>query len=70
MAIEISENQLASIMPNCSDAGGWCAPLNAAMARFGIADNAYRVAAFLAQCAHESQELNRLVENLNYSAAR
>ena len=30
---------------------------------------AYRVAAFLAQIAHESQELNRLVENLNYSAA-
>lgn len=69
MAIEISESQLVSIMPVCHDAPGWCAPLNSAMARFEIADNAYRVAAFLAQCAHESQELNRLVENLNYSAA-
>ncbi len=69
MTLEVSAEQLTSIMPDCQDPAGWCGPLNAAMSRFQIADNPYRVAAFLAQIAHESQELNRVVENLNYSAA-
>jgi putative chitinase len=42
-------------------------PLNQAMAKWDIASNA-RVAAFLAQAAHESAELTHLEENLNYSA--
>jgi putative chitinase len=63
----ITEGQLKAIVPKCRDVVGWCVPLNDAMSRFGI-DNLHRVAAFLAQIAHESGELNRLVENLNYSA--
>lgn len=42
-------------------------PLNASMAKFGI-DSPVRVAAFLAQIAHESQDFTRVSENLNYSA--
>jgi putative chitinase len=42
-------------------------PLNQAMDRWNI-NNRARVAAFLAQAAHESGELTRLEENLNYSA--
>lgn len=41
--------------------------LGAALAEFSI-DTPARAAAFLAQAAHESSELARLVENLNYSS--
>ncbi|SRR6266498_343668 len=42
--------------------------LNAAMDEFGI-DTPKRQAMFLAQCAHESGNFSRIVENLNYSTA-
>lgn len=42
-------------------------PLANACAEFGI-DTPARLAAFLSQVAHESSNLSRLVENLNYSA--
>ena len=42
-------------------------PLNVAMDRFGI-DSPARQAAFLAQILHESLNLTRMTENLNYSA--
>lgn len=40
--------------------------LNEAMARFGI-DTPNRIAAFIAQLAHESGNFSRVEENLNYS---
>jgi putative chitinase len=40
------------------------------MHAFDINSTANRVAAFLAQCAHESAFLTRWVENLNYSTAQ
>jgi len=43
--------------------------LNAAMARFKI-NSPVRMAAFIAQVGHESGQLTRMVENLNYSADR
>lgn len=43
--------------------------LQSAAAEFGI-NNPLRAAAFIAQIAHESMGLTRLVENLNYSAPR
>jgi putative chitinase len=47
----------------------WLTPLNDAMAQFAITTPA-RMAAFLAQVAHESLECTRLEENLKYSAKR
>lgn len=51
------------------DAGEWLAPLNEACTRYDI-DNVDRIAAFMAQCLHESEGFSRLVEDLNYSPAR
>lgn len=42
-------------------------PINDALGRFGI-DTPHEVASWLAQIAHESAQLTRTVENLNYSA--
>jgi putative chitinase len=68
MAIVTSEN-LKKMMPQCANPDAWVDPLNQAMDRFEI-NTPERAAAFLAQIAHESGQLNRLVENLNYSAKR
>jgi len=45
----------------------WADSLNAAMLKFGISGD-IETASFLAQIAHESANLTRLTENLNYSA--
>jgi putative chitinase len=66
-ALEVA--QLAAFLPALPRADQWTAALNTAMDRFEI-DTPPRAAAFLAQVAHESGELQRLSENLNYSAAR
>ncbi|MFU6657288.1 glycoside hydrolase family 19 protein [Pseudomonas aeruginosa] len=64
----ITEQQLLQIFPNAGPQAGFFVPaLNVAMKRFGIT-SPVRVAAFLAQIGHESAQLTRLVENLNYSA--
>lgn len=54
---------------NHSDAflKNWSNLFNATLPRFAI-DTPERVAAFIAQVAHESAEFTRMVENLNYSA--
>lgn len=59
--------QLIGIMPRNRQPAAWIDVLNEALARFDI-NTTGRMAAFLAQIAHESAELNRLLENLNYSA--
>jgi putative chitinase len=60
--------QLVAAMPRSARVApafvGW---LNSAFESWGI-DTPDRVAAFLAQAAHESDELQALEENLNYSA--
>lgn len=63
----LAKDQLQAIMPRC-DAGQWIDPLNAAMERFEIVTPT-RMAAFLAQLAHESAETTRLTEGLFYSRA-
>lgn len=64
----ITEQQLLQILPNARPVAGVFVPaLNRAMARFKI-DSRVRQAAFLSQVGHESGQLRRLVENLNYSA--
>lgn len=43
-------------------------PLNTVAQHYGMFENNKRVAAFLAQIAHESGNFNFTIENLNYSA--
>jgi putative chitinase len=64
----ITETQLSQIMPNLKPARrAECLPaLVRAMEEFEI-NTPLRAAAFLAQLAHESAELARFEENLNYS---
>lgn len=63
----LTASQLNEIMPRCN-AAQWIDPLNAAMERFEINTPA-RMAAFLAQLAHESAETTCLSEGLYYSTA-
>jgi putative chitinase len=65
----ITSEQLKKVVPKCKDITGWTAALDKAMERFEI-NTTQRIAAFLAQLAHESGEFERLVESLNYSAER
>ena len=64
----ITAQQLLQIIPNAGLVAGVFVPvLNTAMNRYQIV-GAKRNAAFIAQVGHESGQLTRLVENLNYSA--
>lgn len=65
----ITDDQLRAIMPQLSgDRRALLLPhLQAAMAEFHITTT-FRMAAFLAQLAHESNELRRFEESLNYGA--
>ena len=64
----ISAAQLKQIFPQCRDPGMWARILLPAAKEFGIADNPGEFEEWLVQIGHESAHLNRLVENLNYSA--
>jgi len=67
--MQITEQQLLQILPNARrQAGVFVSAINRATARYDITSRV-RLAAFLAQAGHESAELTRLVENLNYGAA-
>lgn len=59
---------LAAAMPPCRDPAGWASPLRLACHRYGITTPS-RVACFIAQVGHESGDLNRLSESLDYSPA-
>ena len=59
---------IRGICPGCKDPHAWALAIGEATARFDIVAK-HTLAAFLAQTAHESQEFNRVRENLNYSAA-
>ncbi|MFE1813656.1 glycoside hydrolase family 19 protein [Metapseudomonas otitidis] len=66
--MQITEQQLLQILPNARrQAGVFVSAINRAAARYDITSRV-RLAAFLAQAGHESAELTRLVENLNYGA--
>lgn len=45
----------------------WCDVLNVLMPKYDI-DSPQRIAAFIAQCSHESGHFEKLIENLNYGA--
>lgn len=64
----INTEQLLLILPGARQVAATFVPaLNLAMAEYAITSPS-RAAAFLAQVGHESAQLTRMVENLNYSA--
>ncbi len=66
----ITQQQLLQILPKARPVAGLFVPaINRAAARWKI-DSRMRLAAFVAQIGHESGQLQRLVENLNYRADR
>jgi len=64
----ITKDQLAQLIPGNPYLVQWCDALNEILPEYGI-DTPQRVAAFIAQCAHESGGFKFLKENLNYPAA-
>lgn len=71
MPVVVSLDQIMLLAPHCSasyrDAFGNGQPV---LVRYGIADNALRVAHFIAQMMHESGALTLQFENLRYSPER
>jgi putative chitinase len=64
----MSADDILQILPNAGPkAGVFVDEINAACEEFEI-DTPARQAAFIATCGHESQQLQRVSENLNYSA--
>ena len=63
----ITLNQLEEILPNNKNTKEWHEALLSILPEYEI-DSTVRIAAFLAQCAHESAEFTAIKENLNYRA--
>lgn len=64
----VTRAQVLAIMPGAARVvDNYIRPLNAALERFEI-NSVDRIRPFLAQTAHESDELRQVEENLNYSA--
>jgi putative chitinase len=64
--MNITEEQLAAMLPTNKEIPEWCKVLNSTLPKYEI-NNARRIAAFTTQCAHESRDFTVLQENLNYS---
>ena len=65
--MKITDSQLKYMLPRNLDYVKWLDPLNTVLPKYEI-NTKNRIAAFIAQTAHESLDYTRLVENLNYSA--
>lgn len=63
--MQLTEQQLNQLVPGNPYVENWCEALNMILPDYGI-DTPERVAAFIAQCAHESGGFKFLRENLNY----
>ena len=63
----LTAGQFADLFPNCKDPEGWVDAMNEVFPKYEINTNR-RVAAFIAQCGHESGGWRTFSENLNYSA--
>ena len=66
---EFTKEDLGNILTNNNEVDEWFDVLNTVLPKFEITTQP-RVAAFLAQCSHESNNFTILHENLNYSAER
>jgi putative chitinase len=64
---DFNKNQLQQIIPQNQHVDHWFEALEKILPDYEI-DTPQRVAAFLAQCAHESGGFNAIQENLNYRA--
>jgi putative chitinase len=64
---EFTENKLSQIITNNHYVNNWFEALNTLLPDYDI-NTVPRVAAFIAQCAHESGGFKMLKENLNYRA--
>lgn len=67
MAYQISVDVIKTLFPTNKNVEQLTVSFNKILPMYGI-DTKLRVAAFLAQCGHESQYFTRFNENLNYSA--
>lgn len=67
--MKLTSDQLAAMIPNNPEVDEWVPVLNAGFEKFEI-NTPKRIAGFISQCAHESNEFRNLEENLNYSADR
>jgi putative chitinase len=63
----LTAEQFSSLFPNCKDPEGWVDAMNEVFPKYEI-DTPQRIAAFVAQCGHESGGWRVFSENLNYSA--
>lgn len=64
----ITTEQFHKLFPTNKEPEAWTQALNAILPKYSITTY-LRLAAFAAQCGHESEDLTDLTENLNYSAA-
>lgn len=65
-SFNFTANHLKALLEGNVDAREWHAAMGKILPKYGI-DSPKRVAGFVAQCAHESANFKRLVENMNYS---
>lgn len=65
MSYELTEDQLRQLLPGNPYISEWHEALSQLLPDYEI-DTPQRVAAFIAQCAHESGNFRALKENLNY----
>lgn len=63
--VTFTVDQLAQMIPNNPDVNEWYDALSELLPKYEI-DTAQRIAAFIAQCSHESNEFRAIKENLNY----
>lgn len=66
MTFKISQSQLAALIPGNPEVAQWHSALVDVLPKYQI-NTQLRVAGFIAQCAHESNNFRNLEENLNYS---
>ena len=66
MSFDLKEAHLAAMIPTNKNVAMWHKAMLEIFPKYDI-NTANRIAGFVAQCAHESNNFNSLEENLNYS---